>query len=142
MPPLMGLPTWIGISWKWATLFIKLAEDGECRLALFHAIRIVLVNEIYHFSRLSHQTSCIFTWAALSIESASHSPTSALSRRVFCKKNLKLNFSQLILLRMQSSLVSTFFPLVLVRCTFLRLTFFSRLVVVQSTQFFSGSTYL
>ena len=38
-------------------MLTKLAGDGECRLALFHAIRNFLANEIYHFSRLSHQTA-------------------------------------------------------------------------------------
>ena len=38
--------------------------DGECRLTRFHPIRNFLENEIYHFSRLSHQTGCLFTWAA------------------------------------------------------------------------------
>ena len=27
-------------------------------------------NEIYHFSRLSHQTGCFLTWAAFFVESA------------------------------------------------------------------------
>ena len=45
----------------------KLASDGECRLAPFHAIRNFLANENYHFSRLCHQTGCPFTWAACSI---------------------------------------------------------------------------
>ena len=51
-------------------MLTELAGDGECRLALLHVIRNFLANEIYHFSRVSHQTSCIFTWAALSIELA------------------------------------------------------------------------
>ena len=66
-------------------MLTELAGDGECRLALFHTIRNFLANEIYHFSRLSHQTDCIFTWAALSIESAPYSATSACSERLFCK---------------------------------------------------------
>ena len=45
----------------------KPARDGECRLTPFHAIRNFLANENYHFSRLSHQTGCPFTWAACSI---------------------------------------------------------------------------
>ena len=36
-------------------MLTELAGDGECGLALFHAIRNFLANEIYHFSRLSHQ---------------------------------------------------------------------------------------
>ena len=67
-------------------MLTELAGDGECRLALFHTIRNVLTNEIYHFSRLSHQTGLIFTWAALSIESAPYLATSACSGRLFCKK--------------------------------------------------------
>ena len=55
--PLTTWPTWIGILWKWASVLTKLARNGECRLALFHAIRIFLANKIYHFSRLSHQTA-------------------------------------------------------------------------------------
>ena len=54
--PLTAWPTWIGILWKWAGMLTKLAGDGECRLALLHVIRNFLANEIYHFSRLSHQT--------------------------------------------------------------------------------------
>ena len=65
---LTGLPTWIGISCKWANMLTELAGDGECRLALFDAIRNFLADEIFHCSRPFHQTSCIFTWAALSIE--------------------------------------------------------------------------
>ena len=86
LPPLIGLPTWIGISWNWASMLTELAGNGECRLSLFHAMRNFLANEIYYFSRLSHQTGCIFTWAALSIESAPYSATSACSGRLFCKK--------------------------------------------------------
>ena len=63
-----------------------LGGDDECRLALFYAIRIFFSNEIFHFSRLSHQTGCIFRWAALSIESAPHSAASACSGRLFYKK--------------------------------------------------------
>ena len=49
-------PTWIGILWRWTSMLTNLAGHGECRLVLFHAIRNFLANEIYHFSRLSHQT--------------------------------------------------------------------------------------
>ena len=38
-----------------------LAGDGECRLNRFHLIRNFLANEIYYFSRLSHQTGCLLT---------------------------------------------------------------------------------
>ena len=81
-----GLPSWIGISWKWASILNELAGDGECRLVLLHAIRNFLANEIYHFSRLSHQTGCIFTLTALSIESAPYSATFACSGKLFAKK--------------------------------------------------------
>ena len=55
--PLTAWPTWIGILWKWASMFTNLAGDGECTPALFHVIRNFLANEICHFSRLSHQTT-------------------------------------------------------------------------------------
>ena len=45
------------------------------RLAPFHAIRNFLANQIYHFSRLSHQTGCLFTWTACSVWSAPYSAT-------------------------------------------------------------------
>ena len=43
------------------------------RLAPFHAIINFLANEMYQFSRLSHQTGYLFTWAACSIQSATYS---------------------------------------------------------------------
>ena len=55
--PLTACPTWIRILWKWASVLTKLTGDGECRLAMFLAIRNFLANEIYQFSRLSHQTN-------------------------------------------------------------------------------------
>ena len=73
LTPLMGLHIWIYISRKWANMLTKLAGDGKCTLALFHAIRNFFPNEIYHFSRLCHQADCIFTWAAFSIELAPYS---------------------------------------------------------------------
>ena len=54
-------PTSIGILWKWSSKRTMLAGDGECRLTRFHLIRNFLANEIYHFSRFSHQTGCLFT---------------------------------------------------------------------------------
>ena len=112
------MPTWIGISWKWANMLTELAGDGECRLALFHVIRNFLANEIYHFSRLSHQTGCIFTWGALYIESTPYSATSACSRRLFWKTFWSLGFEifSSFFLRMQFLWVATSFPLVLVIC--------------------------
>ena len=47
--PLTAWPTWIGILWKWASMLTKLPGDGECRLALFHAIRNFLANEFIIF---------------------------------------------------------------------------------------------
>ena len=60
LSPLTGGPTWVGILWKWASILPKLAGDGVCRLALFHALKIFLANEIYHFSKLSHHTTYLF----------------------------------------------------------------------------------
>ena len=54
--PKTDWPTSIGILWKWAIKPTELYGDDECRLAWFHLIRNFLANEIYHFSRLSHQT--------------------------------------------------------------------------------------
>ena len=41
------------ILWKWASKLTKLAVDNEYWMAVFHAIRNFLANEIYSFSRLS-----------------------------------------------------------------------------------------
>ena len=57
--PRTGWLTSNGILWKWASKPTKLAT-------WFLSIRNFLVNEIYHFSRLSHQTRCLFTWASRS----------------------------------------------------------------------------
>ena len=65
--PRTGMPTPFGILWKWTSKPTKLAGDGKCRLTRFHRIRKFLANEIYQFSRLSHQTGCLFTWTAHSI---------------------------------------------------------------------------
>ena len=62
-----GWPTSIGILWKWASKPAKVAGDGERRLIRSHPIRNFPANEIYHFSRLFHQTGCSFTCAAHSI---------------------------------------------------------------------------
>ena len=40
LPLLTSFPTWIGISWKWVNMLTMLTEDGECRLALFHVMKI------------------------------------------------------------------------------------------------------
>ena len=83
--PRKGWPTSTGILWKWASKPNELAGDGEWRLPRFHPIRNFLANEIYHLSRLSHQTGC--------------------------HRILKLGFLKFkpIFLRMQFSLVATFF---------------------------------
>ena len=59
--PRTDWPTSIGILWKWASKLTELYGDDECRLARFHLIRDFLAKEIYHFSKLSHQTGCLFT---------------------------------------------------------------------------------
>ena len=79
-----GWPSSIGILWKWGSKPTRLAGGGECRLTRFHPIRNFLPNKIYHFSRLSHQTGCLFTWPAHYIESASYSVTFVCSRMLFC----------------------------------------------------------
>ena len=53
------LTAWPGILWKWASVLTKLPEDGESRLALFHATKNLLANEMYNFSRMFHQTSFV-----------------------------------------------------------------------------------
>ena len=65
--PRTGWSTSIRILWNWASTPAKLAGDGECTLTWFHLIRNFLANEIYDFSRLSHQTGCLFTRTARSI---------------------------------------------------------------------------
>ena len=65
--PRTGWSTSTGILRKWASKPAELAGAGECRLTRFHPIRNFLANEIYLFSRLSHQSGCLFTSAARSI---------------------------------------------------------------------------
>ena len=48
------------ILWKWASMLTKLARDGECRLALFHAIRNFLVNHIIFQGYLTNTWFFIF----------------------------------------------------------------------------------
>ena len=62
--PRTGLPKSIGVLRKWGSKPTELAGDGECRLTRFHSITNFLANDIYDFSRLPHQTGCLFTWAA------------------------------------------------------------------------------
>ena len=104
--PRTGWLTLIGILWKWAGKPTKLVGDGECRLTRFHPIRNFLANDIYHFSRLSHQTGCLFNLLS----------QFCLFQNAILHKMLKLGFWNFkpIFLRMQFSLVATFFSLVLV----------------------------
>ena len=62
-----GWPTSIEILWKWDSNPTELAENGECRLTWFHPSRNFFAKKIDHFSRLSHQTGCLYTCAAHSI---------------------------------------------------------------------------
>ena len=85
------------------------------RLAWFHAIRNFLANEIYHFSRLSHQTGYLFTfYSPLNIINSLLSQF-CLFQDTILHKMLKLGFwcFKSIFLRMQFSLFATFFSLVL-----------------------------
>ena len=100
-----GWPSSIGILWKWGSKPTRLAGDGECRLTRFHPIRNFLPNKIYHFSRLSfyltsplHRISFLFSHFCLLQNAILH-------------KLLKLGFWNFkpIFLRMQFSLVATFF---------------------------------
>ena len=99
--PKTGWLTLIGILWKWASKPTKLVGDGECRLTRFHSIRNFLANDIYHFSRLSHQTGCLFNLL-------SHF---CLFQNAILHEMMKLGFRNFkpIFLRMQFSLVATFF---------------------------------
>ena len=45
----------------------KYVEGMMNVLAWFHATRKFFATETYHFSKLSHQTGCLFTLAARSI---------------------------------------------------------------------------
>ena len=104
--------------WKWASTLTKLAGDDECRLPLFHAIRNVHTKEIYHFSRLSHQTGCLFNQGSLLHITSSLFSQFCLFQNAILHKMLKLGFWNFnpIFLRIQFSLIATFFPLVLAIC--------------------------
>ena len=71
---------------------LRLYFEAHLSLTRSHAIRNFLANEIYHFSRLSHQTGCLFSWAAHSIWSASYSGvfTFCLFQNSNLQKMLKL----------------------------------------------------
>ena len=111
-----GWPTSIGILWKWASKPTELAGDSECRLSRFHQIRNFLANEIYHFSRPSHQTGLSFNQSSLLHIISSLFSHFCLFQTAILHKMLKLGFWNFkpIFLRMQFSLVATFFSLVLV----------------------------
>ena len=47
MSPLTAWLTWIGILWKWGSMFTNLAGNGKCRLALFPELWHFLASEIY-----------------------------------------------------------------------------------------------
>ena len=105
--PRTGWLTSIGILWKWASKPTKLAGDSECRLIQFHPIRTFLANEIYHFP--------FYLGTPLHIMSSLLSQN-CLFQNAILHKMLKLGFWNFksIFLRMQYSLVTTFFSLVLV----------------------------
>ena len=86
LSPLTGWSTWITILRNCDSMLIELAGNDECWLPRFHTIRNFLANESYHFSRLSHETGCLFTWAAHSKKSVSYSANFACSRMPYCKK--------------------------------------------------------
>ena len=75
LSPLTGWSTWVTILRNCGSMFIELVGNDECWLSRFHTIRNFLANEIYHFSRLSHETGCLFTWTADSKKSAYIQPT-------------------------------------------------------------------
>ena len=109
--PRTGWPTSIGILWKWASKPTELAGDSECRLTRFHQIRNFLANEIYHFSRPSHQTGLSFNQSSLLHIISSLFSHFCLFQTAILHKMLKLGFWNFkpIFLRMQFSLVATFF---------------------------------
>ena len=109
--PRKGWPTSTGILWKWASKPNELAGDGEWRLPRFHPIRNFLANEIYHLSRLSHHTGCpIKLGSSLHIIRCLFSHF-CLFQNAILHRMLKLRFLKFkpIFLRMQFSLVATFF---------------------------------
>ena len=110
---LKGWPIRIGILWKWNSMLTQLAWDGECRLARFHAIRNFLTSEMYDFSRLLHQTNCLFTRQLAPYNHAfiSHFCLFQLFQNAILHKMLKMKFWNVkpIFLRMQFSFVAAFF---------------------------------
>ena len=94
--PRMGCPTTTRILWNLAS-----------KLTLVRFYQKCFFNKIHHFSRLCHQTGCLFNWATCSIQ-FSHF---CLFQNTILHKILKLqlwNYNH-IFLRMQFSLVSAFF---------------------------------
>ena len=118
-----------GILWKWASTPVVLAEDSECRLIWLHLIRNFLTNEIYPFSRLSHQIG-FYHGSLLHIFSSLFSHF-CLFQNAILHKMLELGFWNFksIFLRMQFSLVATFFSLVLI----IRLSLYFHLAVSYLT---------
>ena len=104
-----GLFTSFGIIWKWSIKPTELAGDSERRLTWFHLIRNFLANKLDHFSRLSFSLSPLHIISSL----FSHF---CLFQNAILYKMLKLEFLNFkpFFLRMQFSLVATFFSLVLV----------------------------
>ena len=109
--PRTGWPTSIGILWKWASKPTMLDGNGECRLTRFHPIRNFLVNDIYHFSRLSHQTGCLFTEGSLLHIISFLFSYFCLFQNAILHKMFKLVFWNFrsIFLRVEFSLIKVFF---------------------------------
>ena len=92
--------------------YICIHWDGKCWLARFHAIRNFLASGIYHLSRLSHQTGCLFTWEAPAPYNQ------LLIQPLLLVPECYLGFWNFkpIYLKMQFSLIATLFSLLLVIC--------------------------
>ena len=112
---LPGWPNWIGILWKWVSMLTKLAGDGECRLAQFHVIRF-LSNEIYHFFKAVPPNRFPFYLGSLLHIINFLFSHFFLFQNAILHKTLNQGFEILIpfFLRMQFSLVATYFSVVLV----------------------------
>ena len=103
-----GWPASIRFLWKWASKPAELAGDGECRLTQFHPIRnffkAVPLNRLSFYLGIPlHVISSFFSHFCLFQNAILHK----MSRLGFW------NFKP-IFLRMQFSLVATFFSLVLI----------------------------
>ena len=111
--------------WKWASKPAELLGDCEYKLTPFHPVRNFLANEIYLFSNLS-----FYLGSPLDIISSLFSHF-CLFQNAILHKILKLGFwnFKFIFLRMQFSLVATFFSLVLV----IRLSWYFHLTISYLT---------